>query len=1074
AHPRDDEDVVVKPTYGQRWQDQRAVAVDEGLIAAVLGECHGITENRNPYVPPNRLVCIDEQTGQVRWTRSSGRFLDNEPTRSPDRRAGGVNLQLTHFVGTPVIHRGVVYALLRRTKSEGDTHSVWLMAYDAGDSSLLWYRHLSLVSLSYTNRDSYRVCPQMILHGDTLYLTDSLATVAAIDPHIGAYHWLRVLPVGSGDRKTLVAKTKGLIAPPVMTEAGLLVSLSNSKDRLVLIDPADGSMLRSFREDPQLSAAEYLIAAAGGALVVSPTSVSYWDEKEAAVGWTATLSPGETVVARGDASLRYAVLPTNQRLLVLDRATGDVLDSAPALTGNLVVREGEMLALSDRRVHAYTNWERVYDRLIQHIEERPTDPSAGLSLASIAMRQDGRSDSVLKGVGHALEAIERQPPARVGAIRERVFEQLRELTMQAKAPALRRSLYASLALVTQTAAQEATYHLDAGLYFAEIGETQRAVDHLHAVVAEPAFAAVAYEFDGADRSASAIAQRTIQSLIDRFGRGVYAQQDAMAEAAFATLQSDGQPDPVALTAVARRYPLSPVAGRVMLEAARARVDQGRLIDAASLFKQAIDLANDQTQRDRAAGALLSFYLQTQRPDRAGDLLDRLEARYPGLMPMADEQPLSSVEWRERIDAVEPLRRTLAPIAGAMTTPVLLPGRLVGDAPGVETMHERKRLYLHHDSGIIAAHGLGDPLQPSWTAASPVETKELLLLADSDGQVLFWSVDRGVVFAMDRSTGERIWSTTVRFDEPGNDRPLDDRRASGGTGWLIAVSETVLCIGERGTARLLAIDRASGNVTWRVALDMTAMTGLDADGWTVAAVGLGGLPQQVRSGRLSLLLLTDAEPQLEQGDVRLGVSPFAVDLRRGEATVLGSSGVASIDTRTGNTLWSKRFLNHQLSGAHALSDDLIAAETTDGHIHLLDRRSQGQTLGKTAVRSAGDRRSIDLHAADGRFWVRSGRGVFCLDEEPIVQWRDAVQTPRQVSQRLLVGRDVVAVLAQPNPAPVPNGASLLLFEQEGGRLLQQYTLGPFENPLTLERAIPWGTGLVIPSTNQTLFVPGSNE
>jgi len=1071
VYPEDADENVQRASYGQRWQDIRSVAVGEGVISAVLGECHGITENRNPYVPPNRLVCIDEQTGRLLWTRTSGVFLENEPTQAQDRRAGGVKLQYTHFVGTPIISRGVVYALLRRTKSEGDTHSTWLMAYDAEDSSLLWYRHLSLVTLNYTNRDSYRVSPQLTLHGDTLYVSDSLATVGAIEPSTGAYKWLRVLPVGAGDGKSITVKTRGIVTPPVMTSAGLLVPLALSHDRLVLIDPDDGAVLRSFREDPNIGKAEYLLDGADGGLVVSATAISYWDAEEAAVAWTYSLAPGETPQGRGDVSLRYVVVPTSQRLLVLDRESGKVIGSAEPLSGSIIVREGEMLAVAEGRLYAYTSWERVYDRLIQQIKDRPEDPSAGLSLASIATRQEGQEDSVLRGVDHALDAVARQAPGRVAAIRKRVFDQLRELTLQADRAELRRQLYDRMAMVTQTAEQEATYHLDAGLYFAEHGEPKRAVEHLHAVISEPAFAAVSYRIDGLERSASAIAQNRIQQLIENFGRGVYARQDALATVRVAQLKAADTIDAAALTAVARRFPLSPVAGRVLLDAADAYAEQGRRIDAASLYKQAVSRSTDDEQRQRAVGRLLSFYLQTGRPGLASDLLDRQVKQYPGLSPFSAQVPLSAAQWRKRIAQVRPLVAEQSPLTSTLGQPLLLSGRLIDDASGNEAAHDRKCFFLHHADNTITAHASSRPKQPLWSATAPSGAGEIELLADEDGQVLLWAPDVNVVFVLDAVTGEKRWQTPVRFDAPDDDQALHDQADPAGGGLLTAVSETVVCFGHRESAKLLAIDRAAGNVLWRVTLDMTGLTAIDADNWTLAAVGRAGLPQQLRSGKLALLDLSDAEPILDQGQLRIGLTPFAVNLREGRATIFGATGVTAIDADTGNALWSHGFSDKQLTGAHAVAGHLVAVETNDGEVHLLDSAAQGRPLGSVAVRAGGDRSGIGLQGISQRVWANSSSGVFCLGADPVLQWSDAIQTLELSNQALLVGRDHVVMIAQRDPDAVQDGLALFLFEKNGGRLIEQYTLGSFEQATAPRRAVLLGSGLAIPAGEQTLVIPG---
>ncbi|MEM9346530.1 MAG: PQQ-binding-like beta-propeller repeat protein [Planctomycetota bacterium] len=1069
AYPSDDDSAVQRIITAQRWLDGRAVARGQGRVAAVLGELHGITERRNPYVPPNQLACVDEQTGKLLWQRTAASFRDDEPRQASERRIGRINLQHTHFLGTPLISEGKVFVLMRRANSEADSQSSWLMVYDVEDGGLIWYRHLALVSLSYTNADSMRVGPRLTQHGDMLYISDGLGTIGAIDMQTGGYRWLRVLPVGSENTRSIVASTRGPISAPVMTSSGLLVPLSLSNNRLMLVDPEDGSVLRSFKEDPVLNKTQYILEAGGGALAVSQTAVSFWDADKAAIAWTFTFAAGEVMRGMGDVSLRYAVLPTSQRLLVLDLATGQRIDDAPSAKGSVVVHDGEVLGISEGRLHAYTSWERVYDRLVEQVETRPDDPSAGLSLASIAMRQDGQELSVLQGIGHALKAVSRQQPRRKAAVASHVFDQLRLLIPKTDDPTLRRQLYDRLALLTQTATQEAAYHLDAGLFFASAGETQRAIDHLHAVIGEPVFAAASYELEGLSRPAGSIAQQSIEQLIERYGREVYARQDAMAQAMINELKAADELNAVTLTAVARRYPLSPIAGQLLLEAAEVRASDGQPIAAVSLYKQALQRSVDDAQRQHAAGRLMLFYLKTGRPTFASDLLDRLTTRYPGLLPTIEGQTLTLEEWGDRIAEVNAAPVDLGPLAASLGTPILINGRLISEVPGLDAGLDASRVYLHQADDTITSRSHNEPGRAQWSAKVPANSGRLLLLADESGQALFWAVGVSQVLAFDSVTGEALWQAPLSFDTSG-DKAAGQFAQPSERSILIAVSETVVCFAHRDSSQVIAIDRASGDLLWRTRLEMTALTAMDADNWSLAIVGRAGHPQQLRSGKLAVLSLSDAQPILDEGQARIALTPFGVDIQRQSVTVLGTSGVLSVQVPTGKVQWSQRFAEKMLTGAYAIAGPRIAVETNDGEVQMLDASNQGKPMGAVTVRGGGNIQPTQLMIADGTVWCLSQRGVFRFGQWSELTWSDAIQSPNTTASNLIIGREHTALIAQPGVVPFNKGPSVYLFESAGGRLIEQYDIGPLGELPKPQDTMRLGSGLAMPVGSQTLVIP----
>lgn len=1083
VYPSEEAPEVVRMIGGERWYDARGVALQGGSVCAVLGESFAIVDGRDPDVVPNRLVCVDEQTGQARWERRAGDLKDNEPLRSEDRKLGRANLALSHFVGTPIIAQGKVFTLLRRANAQHSSQTIWLIAYDLRDGTMLWFRHLSLTSMSY-NDGSKRLTPQILLHGETLYITDNIATVGAIDTRSGGYHWLRVLPVTISRTRRPSVDTQGMVMPPVLTHAGLLVPLALESDRLILLDPADGSTLQDFKNDPHLSGAQYVMGTGDGAIVVSQNSVAFWDDRQAKVVWSLAMDANEKAQGIGDVTRRFVIVPTTLRLIVIDRLTGKVLDRVDQPGGNLTVRDGEVLAVRDGRLYSYTSWERAYERLVDRVKQEPSDPSPGLALASLAMRLGGRQEAMMQGVGFALDAIALQTPAQAEVTRQRVIDQLRDLVA---VPDLmddptRRLLYDRLALATLTAAQEVAYHLDVGRYYAAMGQADLAVEHFQAVVSDPAFASQSYRSGSTTRSAGAVAQEEILKLIEQHGRSVYARYDALAQARLAELKATGQGDASALALIARRYPMSLAAVDALLQAGQAYEKQGDPIAATALYQQAVVRSGHAQQRQAAVGSLLLYYLSTNRPDAASQLLDREARLHPDLYPVDGGKPVSPAVWRERIAQVKAVADAPADLAAQLDTPYLLPGRLV--MPAIDRagagLSAGRHMLLHHDDGTLTCHGGDRPGQALWTAALPAGARQWLLVAQGQRQFLLWSPDAGVVVALDESSGDTLWQTPLSLGA----EPFAAEQLPGGERerMRLAVSDTVVCFGRTSDAKLVVIDRAGGGVLWRSRLSMSELTAIDCDQWTLAVAGRIGQIEQNSEGRLALLNLFTGEALTETPELKLTLSPMTMRLDHGRAILCGSNKIAAVDIVSGGEMWSYVDLNARFTGEMAISGNLLALASEGGSVLVIDHRHGGTQLGSVVVRGETDMRTAQVHAAGGSLWVTAGRGLFCLGQSPVVKWSDAVSLPYKQPVCGLIGRDRVALIAvtdalqDADRIDQPKSFGLFILDRAGGRLINQYTLGPvadekLQGLLNPAEAQLIGRGLAVPIGWQTLVVPG---
>lgn len=1069
AYPPDNDRSVSRgnPT-ATRWQDMRSLAVSGGHAFAVIGECYGISETRNPNVPSNSLVCIDRQTGRPAWERESGRFKPGEPALDPDERAGRVNLQYTHFIGTPVVSHGQVMVLLRRTDNNG-VHSVWVVAFNQRDGQMRWLRHLSLVNLSYNNLDAQRVSPQLTARGDTLYATDSLASVGAIDIRSGAYRWLRVLPVGSRGGGSLTADSNGVHAPPVLTRAGLYICLGLRTDRLVLVDPADGAVLRDFKLNPHVARARYVLDAGDGLLVVSEKSVALLEHDDGTQRWVQPLGPGESSVGLGGVTRGYAVVPTSQRVLVINRADGTLLDQVgDPLDGNIVLADGEVFATKDDKVYAYTTWGRASQRLAKRMVDHPEDPSSGLAIASLALRTGGPMEQAFAGIDHAMRAIELNEGEAADHVRGIVFNQLRPLVMRLEGAQQRQVLFDKLALTTQTAEQEVAYHLDYAAYLVERGRLRAAVDHLHAVMSEPAYRKAVYQIGEKDWPAGDYAKRRIESLIAAHGRGVYARYDAMALARLQELAGDEGRDTASLARLARRYPLSMAPVEALIETGRASMERGRLIDAAAMLHHALLLASDAGQRERAVGRLLMLYLSDQRPGDATRLLEHALRLDPQMNPADDQGPVSVADWQARIDQTQAAAPALTELASALGKPTLIDGRLITPATHLDTQVADGRVYLQHKDGSISRHDASSPATPRWTILPPGIDNSVYLLDDRREQALFWAADDRLVFAIDPQTGEVQWSSAVRFDSGRADPAQDPADLPAIDLHLVAVSDTVVVFGQRLAAQIVAIDRAGGSELWRSELDVTELTALGCDNWTLAAAGRRGPPDRLGFGGFALFSLYSGEKVASPDEGRINVSPLSLRVTRGRVYIAGRHGVFAVDSAGGKTLWGSRPNQELMTGVFGLAGGLIAVESFDGVLHLIDPDLGGRVVGDHQVGQDDFEHPALIRAEGAGLFVCSARGVFAIDGEGELAWRDAMMLSGLAPRRLLVGHEVVAAVVDTGAAD----PGLMLFDRAGGRLINRYTLGPVAGGLDVGWALLFNRGLVVPAGGKTLLIPAA--
>ena len=1074
------------------WLDTRGVAVVGDRVFAVLGDCRGIRgRGGGEFVLANLMVCVDRRTGGVLWSRQSGEVGEDEPAQPDELRGGSGVFFQTHFVGTPVTAQGQVFVIVRRTNITG-VQTTWLASFEAGTGRLRWYRHIALVQAR-QGSDATRITPQLMIDGDTLYLTDQIAVAASLNVHSGAYNWLRVLAENRGQRfSRLRLTTDGVNTPPVMTSDGLVVALALSDQRLFLLDPADGRTLREMQDDQRLAGAQYILDAGGRVLVVSREYVALWDGQ---VVWAHRFEDGTVPRGRGAVTRQFVVIPTQQGITTLRLSDGVVLSETEVLAGNLAALDVEVLVSANGYVRSYMSWDHAYARLLDQVHAWPEDPGPGLSMAALAFERSGNGQEVLEGVGFALDAIGRLRGQEEETQRQRVLEGLRRMTAETGSSGedLRAKLFDQMAQAVETAEQYAAYHLDRGRFLAQAGDPEQAVRHFQSVMTDPALTGSGYTrpHGGATSPAGAAAQHQLLELVRTHGRSVYRRYDALADQELELILASGEVDPDALARIARRYPLALSASRALLIAGEWLETAGHSVGALSRYQQAYYSAISPDQRAATTGTLLSYYERRGRTEDAVLLLERLMREDAALEPYQQGAPLSLSAWRGRFEAMGPQVGKAPRLAGRLGTPLLLEGELLLPPEGGDAAVLSGRLLVRLASGEVVRLDPAAGGAPVW--AAPVPGEVLHVLAVDQGQVLVWSVDAQLLMALDEQTGAPLWQSPADLSEvlaqpaadaaPGNPRdlqhPENSQHLRQTAGVRMHVGPAVVCvIGPSG--RVCGIDRYQGTRRWVVDTGLDAVTAYAADPWTLVVGGMAGPELDLSRGTLVLLDVYSGNPVFERVGLHVGFQPAAVGIRHGRlvAVAQAQSEVVVLDARTGESQWRRTLSDGDATGNSRLMGDVLAVEEAKGLTTVFGLEQEIQVRGRYRLAWGGDRRGLAMQATGGGYLLHGPLGVLAVDRHGRLLWRGTASPSLGRVQDVLAGFDYVAIIRPQDPvagfnnSPPPGQSRryrIDLVAAKTGLLEQTYSVGMRGQPFHPMRGTVAEGGVALAADGQHILL-----
>lgn len=1106
ASPAQPEMTPLAMRMARSFVDRRGALSAGGFVFAAVGEPAAWPSRGDDAGAGTYLACLNRATGEKVWQVEPQQI---EP-----------GFLKAYFQGTPLVAGDRVFALLRRNQTSG-FQDAFLVALDAGTGAPLWRRHIS--SAVTASRYASTSPAQMTMHEGTIYVCDNLATVAAVVGRTGSLLWARVL------LDDAQANPRGLMAaggespvdvlPPVLTATGLVVPPLGPNSEVTVLDPQTGEDVRTLEVAGNV---DYLLPA-GDDVVTVGRSVALFRGDTLELLWSADLEPAraDAVRTQGVVTREHVVIPSGDRLVVLDRKTGNlIVDASGADVGNVLALEDQLVVADSNTVRSYLPWATAYAALVSQAAAAPADASPGLAIAHLAIAL-GREPQVIEGVDRAVRAIDESVAApqspQTAAMQARAFDQVLTFATSSRAGAdLRRQLFERLASLSADPRQEVAYHLAAGTFLEEQGQWAEAVEHFQAVLLDDTLAVQMHEDDDVVRQASLEAQRRLARLVEAQGQAVYERYDLMAAQQLRELVSRPPADPDALIALARRFPMASAAPEALFQAAVSLASTGRSREAAAQLRLAYRRATEPGVAARIVGRLAELYEQEARPRQALHWLRRVARERADLQPIRAGVATPLTAWISDLRSQQVLDRVGPALRLPLGEPRILMGQLVLPAAGPLEMP--RDVALLRDGGKLRLH-TGSTLAAWWERPVTPATE---VLAVSDEQVLLWEPTTSVLSALDASTGDPAWPPT-RLSEPlaslgdpaaregaqppemrrfrdlidADNGPIVIRngqvvieRPEAEAGYVVAVSDAVVCVGDRRGA-LVGIDRHTGRVLWQKVIGVDRVDGARAEGELLAVWGANSVGSDAAGGAVQLLDLLTGEAKLPLIEDK-EAAQWAGFAGEDHIAVASAAGVTAYRTSDGGVVWRSNTRElPPLTGQGWASSDLIILGVNEDGLLCLDAAT-GETLQRFHRFVFAGPGAAPPQLVEDQWHLMSSAHAVALGPDAKLQWRDALSTSGDHLVQQLVGeRYVVLVSLAVDGVSVPVGMvglqdrperpadgvprpayQLVVLDRGTGAMVAEYGLDLPAGAIETLRGQFLDNHLLLSLGDRTLVVPGA--
>jgi outer membrane protein assembly factor BamB len=627
--------LAARPSSGA---PQFTLTAHRGRLYVRMGAPETTLPVRRGAQPDSSLVCLDlASDGKELWR------IQPEPSE-PDLA----------FEGSPLVADGNVY--IGVTRGGAMTHS-FLACYDAATGAKRWRTLIceSSAATSFFNAGSIsHNLPT--LGGGMVFYNTNLGAVSALDQRNGRVRWIATYPRKGRDDPGMrpLGSTQGRELSPCMYYRGLVFALPSDSEGVHAFDASTGELRWRTPEPPAFS---HMLGVAHGNLICSGSQVVAIDTTSGRRVWQWADSTNMAPFGRGTLAGDYVYFPTKTHVYIIDQRTGVLArpKEAGALQekheqspGNLVIGDGYLVVAQPNRLTVFCQYEVLIKRYHDLIAANPRDPEPHLRLARAA-EANGAIDLAVEHYRATLElasadGTEDERAARRMA-RAQLHSRLRELA--AKAADAREWVRAQDNL-RESAALAPTLQakLDVLLYLAGLwctaGDPGRAVSVYQDILGEDALRGLGIAADGnrVVRADVEIAAR-MQSLLDQFGRSIYAPYDLAAAQLLA--EAEQAASVASVERLLRTHPCAEASHEALLYLAGQYAENKQFAAANAAYKQVLGKSHAPAAAKIAAFQGLAQAQEAQQMWQAArQSWQRLAAEFPDAsMPNKPEQSVAS-------------------------------------------------------------------------------------------------------------------------------------------------------------------------------------------------------------------------------------------------------------------------------------------------------------------------------------------------------------------------------------------------------------------------------------------------
>lgn len=750
----------------------------------------------------SEVICLNAVTGGVVW-RTRDTLLDG--------RSGDVI-----FDSTPVVANGGVFVAARRRRSFG-FEDCYLYNLNARTGALQAQTHLGGASTGgFGTQPATKTAA--CLHGDTVYVTTNLGTIAAVSAYTGSVKWLRLYPRTIPDADRGLTRAGGETPPWVFQGPtwyrDRVYALPTDASSLMVLDARDGQFLASVRRDSfadlemLLGVQDRLACGVGG-------EVACYDLSTHSLRWSEPLPRDSRVLGRAAWVGGRLLVPTTRGLSTYDISDGGRQDAAwdaDGEPGNLLALPEQLLVSGARGLTAYVRKAEIWRSLRERVAASPSDPVPALELLEVCVR-GGELTEAVSSLDEAVRRASVHPAGLESPIGLRIFRGALNIASALSergllTPELADRVFEHASLFPSDGAAHLLYRVRFADWFDRLGQPARAMQLYQQILADRSLRGLPIESDGA-RSvrAAAYAESRVAALIQRLGPAIYETLEAEARRAFEAARASGDPD--LLFRIFETHPNS-------LAASAALVERGEL------------LSRRRQPREAAASFMLAYERyprSVDRPDllrriaeayeRAGDLgaayrwYTKGVLEYPNASFSVDGRTVTLRDIRDRLgavrDQVEPARpRVTLPLASAFSKELEPGGTLLlpkfADSPAAAG-----RRFFVRTGRSVAAHSLADG-SALWP--SPLESGSAVELLIAAEEIAVFASSQQLI-GVDPHTGGVRW----KFGDP--PRNPNDPNADWelGNAFRTHALERGLLVSVRENSQISCLKVDSGEVVW---------------------------------------------------------------------------------------------------------------------------------------------------------------------------------------------------------------------------------------------------------------------